>query len=777
MKTMRQQPPRGLHVRNRLALGILLILLAAATTIWLTPPAVSNGVRFWVWWRAQKEGFTANIDQIDAPFLRPVVIHRLQLKSARDDALRVEVTATNARFTLNFKHILLHLRGRAIHNLSIGELRCEVHRANPGARALSHRAWATLHRLLPDTLEIARLETRVESGPTLALLRNGFLSASETEPGRFGAEEFLIASPWFHQTFTQLRGATHWEADRLSLAGLTLTRGLDLQSATVDLSRIGNQRVALQFELDAFNGKLRGNISHEWRSSHSTWKIAGGATDVSLDQTSEAFGFADRVDGLLHAGNFTFRGNLSEPDRVTASLWAELTALTWRNRTAEAIMLGAALYDRRIQLQQLYIKQKSNQFTLSGEARLPTNWSGWLSPDFRGTISASINELGEFAALFGGNQRDFAGKITVEGAMDTRDRKFGGHVTLQGASLTFFNTVVDNLSARLNLKAPELQIESLEIKRKNDSFSARGKIDLSGQHDYSGVIAGSVENLSDYLSASSLLEKQGRALPANFQATVESGRWDTRGAIQAPGSSPLSFTAQFALPLGKGWTGFRATPLNLTLDFPSLLLGNAPGLFSSEIFSEGILNGHIALSGTLEHPNITGEAQLLNGRLSARVRTFSNLTEASGRIVFLGNRAAVEFLNLATQDAELALRGEIDFEDTNSTLVRITALSPVFSLAQPARGCVDQIQIAPAALSLAPLLQEVDFNGALFDSRWTIALKQKSDLDAFGITDLSETARQFPLCLSAAGADGASLILGAPARPTPTSAKKKARRR
>src|SRR5581483_8883388 len=122
--------------------------------------------------------FTANIDQIDAPFLRPVVIHRLQLKSARDDALRWEVRATNARFTLNFKHILLHLRGRAIHNLSRGELRCEVQRANPGARALSHRAWATLHRLLPDPLELARLETRVESGPTLALLRNGFLSAS-----------------------------------------------------------------------------------------------------------------------------------------------------------------------------------------------------------------------------------------------------------------------------------------------------------------------------------------------------------------------------------------------------------------------------------------------------------------------------------------------------------------------------------------------------------------------------------------------------------------------
>ena len=121
-------------------------------------------------------------------------------------------------------------------------------------------------------------------------------------------------------------------------------------------------------------------------------------------------------------------------------------------------MLGAALYNRRIQLQQLYIKQQANQFTLSGEAAFPTSASGWLSPDFRGNISASIDQLGEFASLFGANAGDFAGKITIDGAMDTRDRKFGGHLVVEGASLTFFKTAIDNLSAKLNLKATDLEI-------------------------------------------------------------------------------------------------------------------------------------------------------------------------------------------------------------------------------------------------------------------------------------------------------------------------------
>src|SRR5207245_6286471 len=118
---------------------------------------------------------------------------------------------------------------------------------------------------------------------------------------------------------------------------------------TADLSRLSNQRVGLEFDVDAFGGKIRGNIAHQWRSQRSNWKIAGSAADISLAQTSEAVGFTDRLDGLLHACNFTYRGNLTEPAKATASLWAEVTRLTWRNRTAEAIMFGAALYNRQVQ--------------------------------------------------------------------------------------------------------------------------------------------------------------------------------------------------------------------------------------------------------------------------------------------------------------------------------------------------------------------------------------------------------------------------------------------
>src|SRR6184192_3453846 len=545
-------------LKSRFLLASLFLLLAALLALWFTPFAVSHGVRWWIWWKARQEGFIVNIDKVDAPFLRPVAIRQLRLRNAHDDMFRIDLTIADATFELNFKHILLHTRGRAIQNLSIRELHGELRRSNPTVRAMTRRGWAILHRMLPEDLTIGASEVRIENGPTLVLLRNGFLSANQIEAGRFSAAEVMIASPWFHQTFSQLRGATHWEADHLTIAGLTLTNGLDLPFATADLSRLGNQRVGLQFDADAFGGKIRGNISHEWRSQHSNWKIAGGATDISLEQTSEAFGFADRVSGLLHAGNFTFRGNLAEPDLVTASLWSELTGLTWRNRTAEAIMLGAAVYNRKIQLQQLYIRQRSNQFTLSGEAESPTNSSGWLSPDFRGNISASIDQLGDFAALFGANAGDFAGKITIDGAMDTRDRKFGGRLSVEGASLTFFKTEIDSLAAKVNLKGTELEIEQLEIKRRNDSLSGQGKIDMSGDHNYSGTLDARADNLLDYFSSvRRATGKSADRIPVDVQAAINSSNWDAHGVVRVLDSNPISFTANFPLRIGTDWNAFQ----------------------------------------------------------------------------------------------------------------------------------------------------------------------------------------------------------------------------
>src|SRR5207248_2666727 len=174
------------------------------------------------------------------------------------------------------------------------------------------------------------------------------------------------------------------------------------------------------------------------------------------------------------------------------------------------------------------------------------------------------------------------------------------------------------------------------------------KIDLSHEHNYSGTLEARLNNLIDYLSIPREAAGKGNQIPADVQATIDSGKWDVRGVIHMPNSSPMSFTANFLLPVGTDWNAFRISPLNITLNFPSVFLAKAPQLFHPEIFNDGILSGNISLSETLQHPHIDGDIQLTNGKMSGDAGGSINLTEASGRIVFGGNRASIEFLNLAT---------------------------------------------------------------------------------------------------------------------------------
>src|SRR5437773_2747737 len=364
--------------------------------------------------------------------------------------------------------------------------------------------------------------------------------------------------------------------------------------------------------------------------------------------------------------------------------------LTWRNRTAEAIMLGASLYNRQVQLQQLYIKQKANQLILSGEASAPSNSSDWLSPDFRGEISASINQLGEFAALFGANTGDFAGKIAIEGTMNTRDRKLGGHLALDGASLTLFKTAIDTLSAKLNLKATELEIEQLNLKRKNDSLTAQGKIDMSHEHNYSGAISATVDNLDEYLSIfRGQDETNSKATPANIQITIDSNKWDARGVIDLPNSSLLNFTANFPLRIGTDWNAVLVSPLNVTLDF----------------------------------------------------------------------------LKATTKDVDLALQGEVDFQDTNDLGIKRTGATPIFDLTLRPIDCVGKIEIGTVTVTLAPVVAELEFRGRLFQSDWTIGLREQTSTQSFTILNLNGIVREFPLCFSGLSTEEKTLLLGVPARP------------
>jgi len=77
---------------------------------------------------------------------------------------------------------------------------------------------------------------------------------------------------------------------------------------------------------------------------------------------------------------------------------------------------------------------------------------------------------------------------------------------------------------------------------------------------------------------------------------------------------------------------------------------------------------------------------------------------------------------------------------------------------------VNKIEIASTAFPLAPVVGELEFRGGLFQSPWTISLKEDSSTPLFGVSNPAGLARNFPLCLGT-GPEEKTLLLGALPRP------------
>ncbi|HEV2842656.1 MAG TPA: hypothetical protein VGW39_15140 [Chthoniobacterales bacterium] len=527
------------------------VIIAGILSVCLAPLLVAGGLRLWVARVARQEGLRIEFGKIEAPLLRPVIVHGLQITSHPEAPFHVKVESPRVEFALNLGSIFNWSRGRLLKTLTTDGITVDIRRnPQPTTRRF---AWRTLDDLLPDNFKLAGVQLHVENGDTIFDLLNGTLSGTQIEAGVFSASEITIVSPWFRKGFSQLRGTTSWQDTRLNIGALTLTRGLDLDAISIDLSQIGERRIGLELNVDAFGGKIRARVSSDDQEDKRTWDAAGTASGISLSQMSDALDLTDRAGGSLRACKFTFRGESTNLREATATVWAEVTGLTWRDRTADTIMIGASLYNRQVHVEQLFVKQRDNQFNLSGESALPQKWSDWLNPDFHGEIVASINDLGDFARLFGASASDFAGKIEIAGNVNAQERKLAGHLSVSGTSLTLFRAPFESLKVELNLKESRLEIAQFELRREEDSFLCQASLDLGKDRGYSFTFTNSIADIADY---GDLIPEPLRSLKlsgslelnwtGNGTEATHSGTFHARGHGLHPLESPVvPFDAEF----------------------------------------------------------------------------------------------------------------------------------------------------------------------------------------------------------------------------------------
>ena len=538
---------------KRLLVFIGIVFVAAVLTALAAPSAVAQGIRAWLWWAARHEGVTVEVAKIEAPFLGAVTIDGLRITPAREKARAVDLQVARVRLDLNFRGWLFARRARLLHSVAFEHLRGSIRQgAQRGGEKLD---WRNLQRLLPDDFRFDDVDLDVTTAATAFTFRGVNLSASEIEAGKFSARQIFVTSPFLRKTFVDLRGATSWENDRLTIAGVALARGLDLEALTVDLSSLTSHRIGLDFQLDAFGGILRASFQGHGGGKKFSVDLAGSAADISLAQISAAAGFLEPLTGSVRASKFTFRGNPGEFLDATASVWIEVSDFAWRARCGDHLVFGATYYNRRLQVEQLYVQQRENELTVNGELLWPKKPIGWAALQFRGQLNALIPDANALAQLFGAKAGDFSGALSARGEIDSLDPAAHGRLSFRGNGVRFRGVSLDSLGGTVQLAGSEATLGSLEIRHADDFLRAHGTANLAAPHAYAARLTGAINDLADYAP---LLPPTWRAAKVGGGITFD---WTGDGTVAAHSGTMQVFAHGLQLPVAP----LRA-PLDVTLE-------------------------------------------------------------------------------------------------------------------------------------------------------------------------------------------------------------------
>ena len=518
-----------------LALGFALLALVVLS--FFASPVLERSIAAWLRYEARRSGLVLTFSEIHAPLFRPVTITDLKIVGAGLDADHLEFDATRIEAGLRLAGIF----GRAEKSHLLSSLRIEHAKLFVRGRAPLSAGpidWIALDRLLPERFEIFADQLRLEQPFSFVAFQDAKISGSKGNSGLLSIGTVEIRAPFLEKRFPHVRGVTRWQDDRLSIGSLNLLEGFVIDSLVIDLTALRTGRVGTDLGVSLLGGKMRANIATERPGKTRIWEAAGTASGISLPQLANALGLTVPVQGMLHGSKFTFRGDPRDFLNSTASVWTELTGFSWRERKADVIMLGANFYRHTIQLQQLFIKQRRNELTLSGESAINTEW---LNPDFRGDISASINDLGQFAELFGARPEAFAGKVAARGRMHTHERTVDGELAITGDALKIFQLPVDSLTARIGLDSGRAQVDQLELKRGEDFLRAQGKIDLAQKKSFTFTAESWCHELGDYALELPLIGKLAGTLSAKLTGAGDENSFSSTVSGQA---DQFSFSAQ-----------------------------------------------------------------------------------------------------------------------------------------------------------------------------------------------------------------------------------------
>src|SRR3954470_10283824 len=119
---------RGKRLLLIFAAALLIVILLA---VCFAPLLVAGGLRMWTQRAAHREGLRLELGEIEAPFLRPVIVRNLRVRSDPGLPFQIDCTAPRVELGLNLSGIFSGAK-RPLRDLQVDDLNLAIRRNATG---------------------------------------------------------------------------------------------------------------------------------------------------------------------------------------------------------------------------------------------------------------------------------------------------------------------------------------------------------------------------------------------------------------------------------------------------------------------------------------------------------------------------------------------------------------------------------------------------------------------------------------------------------------------
>jgi hypothetical protein len=500
-----KQPAVRPRRKKRKRLLVFLFALFAVLGAIVYPPTFLFAVRQALGFEAWRYGFHLSIGSMDGSVTDPIWLYhaRLSHNSAAGTSTMLEIDTAHTTFA--WKHLFWQRDVRVWHDLSLDGVRGSIDLPMASlAPEASTSPFGLLgspkppRLLLPSSLAINHATIVIRQSGGFIRLEDIDLQASDLETGHLVIGALSVQEPWMTSVFSNCRGSLLLQDSQLVLANMKLTDSLSITSASADLPELLRGQLQMKFALDAFSGKIQGELSSGAREQHLDFQSNGTFSNISVAQLAAFFG--QDADGSITQGKFTFHGSPRDLARTTFTTYFQAGNFRWGDRRWNSLVAGATYVDHRLLIPDFELRQAHNSLTLKGDMNVPEDWKQWWKTDFSFQVAANIDDLSELSALLGPAFGDTFGKLTVDGSVAGENASFNGQLIVSGSHLSFRKAPLDELQAAIKLQGNEIQVTNAEFTHGDDFLRADGVVNILGEKRYWGEVKASIADLALYSS-------------------------------------------------------------------------------------------------------------------------------------------------------------------------------------------------------------------------------------------------------------------------------------